>query len=195
MFHVSVATFFHCKKLLAFFVLCANLGFVENTSFSPKTGFCDLCQKISLCFLYCNSVSRSVSLDYGDITKYNISISFDWQWLFWSAEGLNARPVHSKLDRFPRFQTKETPEKGAVNEQSASCKVLKWILQQLVAGNHMLIVANTQRIVECEHVEIVRFSSFAQSGKFALKNCYLDNIGWCRAQKWENKTKWGFSLS
>ena len=91
--------------------MCANLRFVENTTFSPKTGFCDLCQKIGLCFRYCNYVSRSVSLDYGDITKYNISISFDWQWLFWSAEGLNARPVHSKLDRFPRFQTKETPEK------------------------------------------------------------------------------------
>ena len=59
----------------------------------------------------------------------------------------------------------------------------------------MLIVANTQRIVECEHVEIVRFSSFAQSGKFALKNCDLGNIGWCRAQKWENKTKCGFPLS
>ena len=53
----------------------------------------------------------------------------------------------------------------------------------------MTVVANTQLIVENEHVELARdFRVTRNLEHFVSKICDLGNIGRCYAQGWENKT-------
>ena len=162
------------KKPLAFFSFVRELTFCrKHVIFKQNRFFAILPKKTVCCSRSFKSVSMSVSgvwwhqkIRHFKLFRLTVVL------LIGGRFKCSAGP--SKVGPISAFSDKgNAHKKGAVNEQYASSREQKWILHQKVAGNHMLVVANTQRIVENEHVEVARFSSYAQSGTFWVENLWF----------------------